>query len=405
MPILTVYRQPSYKRRCWLNRVSRRRSYLTRVALHLLSLSFSSTDIVVPYLNSGFQDATTMGNVLADYIDAGGVVVGHTYLYGQFVPIQGRFVTGGYSPYNIPVVNNFTNRTLGTFDSSHPLMQGVTALASDRNNDATLVSGASLVASWNTGAPLIAVQTVGGHTSVGVTAYVGNYGVWSGNFARVIVNAGRWLRPSGCPSPTPTPTPTSTPTPTPTPTPGACLLENFDGVTAPTLPAGWMATNFLGNTIRFVTSTSSPFSPPNSLALPDQSSVSDKVVETPGVTITSPTTQLTFRHSYDMELSDAAYDGCVLEVSSPNINGGAYTDILAPAVGGSFVTGGYDVELFVGSGNPIEGREAWGWPFRRRHRRLHHHDGKSRTQRQRADDQATLSHGDRPVRRRSRLAN
>ena len=34
--------------------------------------------------------------------------------------------------------------------------------------------------------------------------------------------------------------------------------------------------------------------------------------------------------------------------------------LLAPAVGGSFVTGGYDVVLFVGSGNPIEGRDAWG---------------------------------------------
>jgi hypothetical protein len=61
-----------------------------------------------------------------------------------------------------------------------------------------------------------------------------------------------------------------------------------------------------------------------------------------------------------MELSDAAYDGNVLEVSSPNINGGAYTDILDPAVGGSFVDGGYDVTLFEGSGNVLGGRDAWG---------------------------------------------
>jgi|GEM_PF-5655587 len=155
-------------------------------------------DIVLPFLVLKFADATAMGNVLADYIDAGGVVVGHTYLYGEDVPIEGRFVTGGYSPYTISVVNNFTNRTLGTFDPLHPLMQGVTALASNRNNDATLAPGASLVASWNTGAPLIAVKTVGGHTSVGVTAYVGNNGAWSGNFARIIVNAGRWLRPASC---------------------------------------------------------------------------------------------------------------------------------------------------------------------------------------------------------------
>ena len=48
-----------------------------------------------------------------------------------------------------------------------------------------------------------------------------------------------------------------------------------------------------------------------------------------------------------MESSDADYDGCVLEVSSPNINGGDFTDITAPAVGGSFVTGGYNVTIFV----------------------------------------------------------
>ena len=111
---------------------------------------------------------------------------------------------------------------------------------------------------------------------------------------------------------------------------------------------------------RFRQPRSSPFSPPNSLGCADQSSPSDKVVETPGLIITSTATQLTFHHSYDMELSDAAYDGCVLEVSSPNINGGAYTDITDPSVGGSFVTGGYDQTLFVGSGNPLEGRDAWG---------------------------------------------
>ena len=28
--------------------------------------------------------------------------------------------------------------------------------------------------------------------------------------------------------------------------------------------------------------------------------------------------------------------------------------------GGSFVTGGYNVTIFVGAGNPLEGRMAWG---------------------------------------------
>ena len=41
------------------------------------------------------------------------------------------------------------------------------------------------------------------------------------------------------PSPTPTPTPTLSPGTTPSPTPCGSFTENFDGVTAPALPAGW----------------------------------------------------------------------------------------------------------------------------------------------------------------------
>src|SRR4029078_3617882 len=53
------------------------------------------------------------------------------------------------------------------------------------------------------------------------------------------------------------------------------------------------------------------------------------------------------------------YDGGVLEVSSPNINSGAFTDITAPAVGGTFLTGGYNGTIDTGFSNPIAGRRAW----------------------------------------------
>src|SRR4029079_3215817 len=44
---------------------------------------------------------------------------------------------------------------------------------------------------------------------------------------------------AGCGTPTPTGTATATATATPTGTPVAGCGENFDGVTAPALPAGW----------------------------------------------------------------------------------------------------------------------------------------------------------------------
>jgi len=110
----------------------------------------------------------------------------------------------------------------------------------------------------------------------------------------------------------------------------------------------------------FVTSTVTPDTPPNCLYLPDQDGISDKVIETPSFTVNSNSAQVTFHHRWDMESSDADYDGCVLEISSPNINNGDYTDVLDPAVGGTFATGDYNVVIFVGADNPLSGRRAWG---------------------------------------------
>src|SRR5439155_20845706 len=140
-------------------------------------------------------------------------------------------------------------------------------------------------------------------------------------------------------------TATASPLPTPTPSPcsGSTLPENFDGVTAPDLPPGWVAFNpDPGDGVLWVTSTTDPDTAPNNAYLPDQDGISDKVLDTPGLIITSASAQLSFRNNFDMEFSGGTYwDGCVLEVSSPNINGGTFTDITDPAVGGSFVTGGY----------------------------------------------------------------
>ena len=57
--------------------------------------------------------------------------------------------------------------------------------------------------------------------------------------------------------------------------------------------------------------------------------------------------------------SGVFWDGGVLEVSSPNINGGAFTDITDLAVAGSFTAGGYTGEIDGTASNPIAGRMAW----------------------------------------------
>src|SRR5204863_6233591 len=66
----------------------------------------------------------------------------------------------------------------------------------------------------------------------------------------------------------------------PTPTPGPCstmFSENFDGVVAPALPAGWVAINpDPGDGVMWVTSTVAPESAPNDAFVGDQNGISYK---------------------------------------------------------------------------------------------------------------------------------
>ena len=148
-----------------------------------------------------------------------------------------------------------------------------------------------------------------------------------------------------------------TPTPTITPCPqGAVLYQDFDGVTAPALPAGWTASNALGPDPLWVTSTTHPLNSPNCVFVDDPPTVSDKRLDSIAIPIGGQLAQVAFEHAYDFE---NGFDGGVLEISSPNINEGEFTDIADPAVGGSFLVGGYNAIISIGTGNPIAGRLAW----------------------------------------------
>ena len=135
--------------------------------------------------------------------------------------------------------------------------------------------------------------------------------------------------------------------------PALFFSENFDGVVAPALPAGWVAS---GPAPLWMTSTTTPDTAPNDAFVDDPAVVTDKLLATPNIAINSASGQVSFRNNYDLE---STFDGGVLEVSSPNINAGAFTDITDPAVGGSFVTGGYNATISGAFSSPIAGRMAW----------------------------------------------
>ncbi len=163
--------------------------------------------------------------------------------------------------------------------------------------------------------------------------------------------------PPASPTPTPaTPTPTpppASPTPTVTPTPGACQSsQNFDGVTAPALPAGWTstATGALGP---WVTGTPADAGP-NAAVNGSVASVSDAYLDSPTIPIAAGGGSFSFRIDFNTE---NGFDGAVLEIS---INGGAFADIVT--AGGSFVTGGYTGTISTAFSSPIAGRMAWEGP-------------------------------------------
>ena len=126
--------------------------------------------------------------------------------------------------------------------------------------------------------------------------------------------------------------------------------QNFDGVSAPALPAGW-TTTASGSESPWVTSTGTPSSAPNDTFAPDPSMVGLTELVSPVIALPAASTQLTFKNNYATE---SGYDGMVLEVS---INGGAFQDILA--AGGSFAAGGYNSTISTSFQNPLGGRSAW----------------------------------------------
>jgi uncharacterized repeat protein (TIGR01451 family) len=128
------------------------------------------------------------------------------------------------------------------------------------------------------------------------------------------------------------------------------FTQNFDGVTAPALPAGW-GTSASGAQSNWVTSTFTDDTAPNAAFSPDPAKAGVNELDSPAITLPAGQAQLTFRHSYDLE---SGFDGGVLEIK---IGSGAWTDIVT--AGGSFVSGGYISVLSSRYGNPLAGRSAW----------------------------------------------
>jgi HYR domain-containing protein len=139
----------------------------------------------------------------------------------------------------------------------------------------------------------------------------------------------------------------------------ASFSENFDGVVAPALPAGWTTSRSGAGTnpVLWVTTTVTPDTPLNAAfgagsTTPGESILNSPIIPIPAAPAigTNPGVRLKFRNNYNTE---PGFDGGVLEIS---INGGAFQDVIA--AGGIFVEGGYNATIGA-TDNSLTGRAAW----------------------------------------------
>ncbi len=152
-------------------------------------------DVVVTVSNMGAFNSKELGNVFADYQDSGGVLVAFNFSFSSTRGLDGRWISGGYSPFNLTDATISVISSLGAYSVGHPLMAGISTFGAYYRQNLILASGAQLVASWADGSPLIATKG----RAVGVNAYLGDLvDPWNGDYARLIVNAGYWLLQSSC---------------------------------------------------------------------------------------------------------------------------------------------------------------------------------------------------------------
>ena len=136
------------------------------VALGTPSLAtLQQYDAVICWTNSTPQDTNAWGDVLADYVDAGGGVVVAVFANSTVTAnrdIGGRWRNNPAYEVIVPRTGNISTASgLGTIhDPSHPIMAGVsnfTCSTCFRMNGTGLHPGATLIASWADGRPLVVV--------------------------------------------------------------------------------------------------------------------------------------------------------------------------------------------------------------------------------------------------------
>ncbi len=128
---------------------------------------------VFVYSDESFADAGTLGNNLATYVSGGGGVVLAVCALGS-VDLGGNFASGGYLPVNVGQLQTGPNMTLAADLPANPILTGVTSFnggTASWNNAVSIASGATQVAHWSSGTPLVVTKASGSGMVVALNFY------------------------------------------------------------------------------------------------------------------------------------------------------------------------------------------------------------------------------------------
>ncbi|MBA3468423.1 MAG: carboxypeptidase regulatory-like domain-containing protein [Herpetosiphonaceae bacterium] len=161
---------------------------------YVLAQGIPSLEVLRPYdvvvaIGNNLVDGIAMGDVLADYVDAGGSVI--ITSFNEPYGTGGRLFSGGYSPLNGAGSLQDGDVTLGTYTSAHPIMRNISSMSSYYRYSVTPAAGAEVVARWSNNEEFIAVK----NRVVAINGYMGQYIVDHPNAGLVFYNALNYLQP------------------------------------------------------------------------------------------------------------------------------------------------------------------------------------------------------------------
>ena len=180
--------------------------------LGLTLANLAAYESVIVASNFSFSQPTNIGNVLADFADAGGGVVLTEFVFQGQWALGGAIMGATYSPFTIDPANTgyFISGNLGTiYDPGNPIFDGVNTANVQTSYQAqvNMNAGAQLVADWTSGRHAIGIMDLGSSSVVALNLFPSGSTTMDADTRRLVANAVTMSLQGNGTQPTPVPEP------------------------------------------------------------------------------------------------------------------------------------------------------------------------------------------------------